>query len=221
MTNYLDRQGHWQDWAETGVTALAAAIRDGDPSAEAEARRGLARVQIRDRRLDEARANLERALALDVSCGDHIGAAHAHLILSTVDERQERLADALEHAKRALARFEAVGHVAGQGNALNSIGWYLAQLGAHRAALDYCERALALRTRSATATSRPAPGTQWGSPTTTSASTGMPPTAFGGRLRCGGTSATGTTRPKPRPDSATHCSPQAKRKRPAPPGGRP
>ena len=197
MANYLDRQGPWPDWADVATQALAGAIQLGDPWAQADAHRNLARALIRLGEHEPARTHVDRALDLFGTLRDDVGAAHSQLILSAIDERQGRPADALAHARCALDLFERVGHVAGQGNALNSVGWYLGQLGDHAAALEYCTGASPCSNASATATNRPPPGTASASPSATSAGSPTPPTATGDRSRCGGVSAIGSARPTP------------------------
>ena len=144
LANYLLRVGHLDDLATTQETALSAARRLGDRTAQALAHRHLARAFMRQDRDDEAVAHLEAALELFGAVDDPIGAAHTHLDLGYVDDRHGRHAPALDHSERALALFQAGDHEAGQANALNAIGWEHAQMGDHERALARCEEALAL-----------------------------------------------------------------------------
>jgi tetratricopeptide (TPR) repeat protein len=144
LTTFLDRRGHWPDWAAAQRTALAAADRLGDQAAQARAHRDLARAYAQLGRYDDAHAHLRRALALFDGCADPAGQAHIHLGIGWLFDRQGRHLDALLHAERALRLFQAAGHRPGQANALNNVGAHQARLGNHGQALATCRRALRL-----------------------------------------------------------------------------
>jgi tetratricopeptide (TPR) repeat protein/DNA-binding XRE family transcriptional regulator len=141
---FLNRRGHWRDWAATGRAALAAADRLADPFAQGRAHRNLARACLPLGRLDDARTHLRHALDLFGEAGDRVGQADAHLRLANVGERQGRHAEALDYSRRALHLYRAAGHRLGEALALNAVGWYHAHLGEYRAALPACEQAIAL-----------------------------------------------------------------------------
>jgi DNA-binding SARP family transcriptional activator/tetratricopeptide (TPR) repeat protein len=145
LWDFLDRRGHWQDWADTFHVAVAAAARLGDRAAEAGAHRGLGRAYFKLGRLDKAGEHFRQALALFGELGDAAGQAFAHMSLSGLAELRGEMAPGLRHVERALVLFEEAGHRSGQARALNAIGWYRAQGGDHRAALTHCERALAIQ----------------------------------------------------------------------------
>jgi len=142
MSVYLDRNGHWHDWATAGRTALAAAQRLGDPTAQATMHRYLARAYTRLERTGDAYPHLGTALALYQRSGDQVGAAETYLRLSQLMELDGRHAEALDAAASALRLFRTAGHRPGQASALNAVGWYRALLGDHRTALVSCQRAL-------------------------------------------------------------------------------
>jgi DNA-binding SARP family transcriptional activator len=144
MTSFLDWRGHWHEWAAIERTALAAAIRLGDKTAEAMARRGTAAVCARIGDHDQARVHLAECLDLYRQLGDRAGEARVHQDLSGEAEQQGRYADALGHAEHALVLFRATADRAGEANALNSIGWCHAQLGNPRQARPFCQQALSL-----------------------------------------------------------------------------
>jgi tetratricopeptide (TPR) repeat protein/transcriptional regulator with XRE-family HTH domain len=144
LDHFLDWRGHWHDLAAIKQAAVAAAGRLDDPTAEAGARRLLARAYVRVGRLDDARTQLLGALDLSTRIGDLTEQAHTHHTLAYVWERQDRPANALTHCRQALDLFRAAGHQAGQADALNGIGWMHALLGDHRQALTYCRKALPL-----------------------------------------------------------------------------
>ena len=143
LSAYLDLRGHWDDLATTQHTAIAAARDDADPRAQAGAHRLLARAYTRLHRIDDAYAELSRALDLCLVAGDLIGQGHTHLNLSLLWERQERYPEALAHARQGLATFLTAGDDHGIARALNAVGWYHALLGDYPVALDHCRDALA------------------------------------------------------------------------------
>jgi tetratricopeptide (TPR) repeat protein len=144
LETFLQRRGHWPEWAAVQRTVLAATRRRGDEVGSAHAHRGLARALTRLGEVEEAEREHRRALELFGRLGDGTGEAHVCLDLSLVCELRGRYREALDHAERALRGFLAGEHRYGQANALNSAGWYLARLGDHGRALEYCRQALDL-----------------------------------------------------------------------------
>jgi tetratricopeptide (TPR) repeat protein/transcriptional regulator with XRE-family HTH domain len=144
LVHFLDRTGHWHDWAVSQQSALAAARRAGDPGAEAGAHRFLAMAYLYLGRSDEACRHLEQALELDERTGNRLGLAFTRIHLGLAWVRQGDHPRALRHSQRSLALFEALDHRVGQALALNGIGWLQAQLGDHAQALQSCSRALTL-----------------------------------------------------------------------------
>ncbi|HZM83143.1 MAG TPA: BTAD domain-containing putative transcriptional regulator [Candidatus Limnocylindrales bacterium] len=142
MTTFLDRRGHWNDWVQTGLAAVAAARKLDDPVEQARAHRYTARAYTRLDRLADAHAHLEQALELYSESVDRVGLAEAHLRLGQVLDRQGHQAKALDHAIEALQLFRAAGWLAGEAAALNAVGWYQALLGDYRQALVSCGEAL-------------------------------------------------------------------------------
>jgi DNA-binding SARP family transcriptional activator len=143
MATFLDRAGHWREWAAIQHTAVEAAVRTSDPARHAAALRALAFACTRLADYDQARAHLSDCLRLYREAGDRAGEARTQQSLSWVADRQERPADALAHAERALALFKAIGHRAGQAAALNSVGWCHALL-SNRQARPTLRRSLLL-----------------------------------------------------------------------------
>ena len=144
LVDFLDRQGHWTDWAATQSAALDAARRQGDRSAEAAAHRGVARAYARLGRTADAHEHLLRALDLYRDLDDVRGQAGVQHSLASVTHRLGRGRDALEHATRALGLYRRAGHRTGEAWARNAVGWYHALLGDHEAAVEYCRQALDL-----------------------------------------------------------------------------
>jgi DNA-binding SARP family transcriptional activator/tetratricopeptide (TPR) repeat protein len=144
LVTFLNRQGHWQDLAAAGRTALAAGVRLADPQAQAQAHCMEAYAQTRLGHFEQADAALRRALDLYGRVGALAGQAHIHLNLAYVWERRGNQAKALDHSQRALGLYRAAGHRRGQGIALNAVGWCHALLGEHEQARGRCRQALPL-----------------------------------------------------------------------------
>jgi tetratricopeptide (TPR) repeat protein len=144
VSAYLDRRGHWAEWLETQHTALAAALRVADLDGQAQAHRGLGRVNFRLRRTDEALTHFTAALDLYRRLGDDLGQAAAHRGLASLHDQQGRYREALHHSQQALDGYRAVGDETGQANQLNAVGWFQCEIGDHHQALASCEQALAL-----------------------------------------------------------------------------
>jgi tetratricopeptide (TPR) repeat protein/transcriptional regulator with XRE-family HTH domain len=144
LDDFLDWRGLWHDYATAQLTALAAAERLADPTAQAHTHRLLGRVYISLGRFDDALTHLQRALDLHRQIDDRAGQAWAHNCLAVMCHEQSRDADALDHTEQALDLFRAAGHRPGEATALNNIGWYHGRLGDHQQALTSCRQALTL-----------------------------------------------------------------------------
>ena len=144
LASFLDWRGHWHEWAAAERAALAAAIRLGDKTAEAMARRGTAAACLKIGDHDEARIHLAECLGLYRQLGDRAGEAGVQQDLCWQAQQQGRYADGLGHAEQALDLFRELAHRAGQASALNSIGWCHAQLGNPLQARTFCRQALSL-----------------------------------------------------------------------------
>jgi len=144
MTAFLQPRGHWQEWASTQRSALAAATRLGDTAAQALSSRLLANACTGLGDHDQARAHLSHSLALYQRLGDHLGEANAHQNLGVLAQRQERNADALGHAEHALRLYQGIGDRASEAIALNDVGWCHGLLGDYRQARTSCRKALIL-----------------------------------------------------------------------------
>ncbi|HZM84212.1 MAG TPA: tetratricopeptide repeat protein [Candidatus Limnocylindrales bacterium] len=141
LETFLNRGGHWHDWADTQHAALRAARRLVDRGAEANAHRGIAGAYIWLGRYEEAHSHLRAALRL-LEPGP--GQANIHLDIAWMFERQGQHRNALDSAGRALELYRAAAHQAGEARALNAIGWSHALLGDDDQAIAFCEQALAV-----------------------------------------------------------------------------
>jgi len=144
MRNFLDREGHWHDWARTQRAALAAAGRLADRAGQAHAHRNIGRACLRLGRYDDARGHLRDGLALYRQLGHYYGQARTHFEIAWGAERQGRYSEALAHSRQALEAFREAGDRQGAAIALNAQGWCLTQLGSHQQALACSRQALAV-----------------------------------------------------------------------------
>jgi DNA-binding SARP family transcriptional activator/tetratricopeptide (TPR) repeat protein len=144
LATYLNRRGHWHDYAATQQAAVAAARRVGDPAAQAHAHRLLAGAATRLGCYTDAQAHFRHALDLHERQGDLPGQANTQYNLGWLGTLQGRHEESLDHTRRAFDLYRAAGHDRGQADCLNAIGWLYAKLGEHRQALTCCQQSLAL-----------------------------------------------------------------------------
>jgi DNA-binding SARP family transcriptional activator/tetratricopeptide (TPR) repeat protein len=147
MATYLERRGHWHDWAATGRTALEAARRGGDRLGQAEMHRSRGRAYTKLSRHEAAYTHLQQALTLFGELGNPTGQALTHSSLSVGLTDQGRDHEALYHAQQAFQLYRSAGHQAGLARALNALGWCHAQLGDLEQAITYCRQAIGLHQR--------------------------------------------------------------------------
>ncbi|MER5431789.1 BTAD domain-containing putative transcriptional regulator [Streptomyces sp. NPDC002588] len=149
----LYRRGLGQEQEAVHRTALDAARRLSDRTAQAHAHRGSAAALTGLRRLGEARVHAERAIELYTESGDKRACAEGYLTLSWVAEHEGDPEGALAAGQRSLAFFQADGGPGADDSrgrmalamALNSVGWDLTLSGRYQQALDHCRQALALQ----------------------------------------------------------------------------
>jgi tetratricopeptide (TPR) repeat protein len=144
MTPFLQARGHWQEWAATQRTALAAAARLGDTAAQAVCSRllGAACTGLGDH--DQARGHYASSLTLYRQLGNRRGEAKIRHSLGFAAERQGRYAEALAHVEQAVRLYRAIGDKASEAEALNNLGWYQGVLGDYQQARIACRQALTL-----------------------------------------------------------------------------
>jgi len=160
LTSFLHTRGHWQEWAATQRTALAAATRLGDTAAQALSSRFLANACTDLGHHDQARGHYASSLTLYQRLGDRPGQAKVQHNLGVLAEHEGRCADALRHEEQALRLYQAMGDKAGEAEALNNVGWCHGLLGDYQQARALCRQALTL---SAEASHRRAEGHAWDS----------------------------------------------------------
>jgi tetratricopeptide (TPR) repeat protein/transcriptional regulator with XRE-family HTH domain len=144
LADFLDRRGHWSDWAAVQRVAVAAATSSGDQVGMASAHRALGGALIQLGSYQDARTHLRRARSLNSQLGDRVGQARASLNLAWLSELEGSYPSALADANRALELFRQASNRAGEGRALNIVGWYHAQMSDHERAVAFCEQAVEL-----------------------------------------------------------------------------
>jgi signal transduction histidine kinase/ActR/RegA family two-component response regulator/tetratricopeptide (TPR) repeat protein len=125
----------------TASTALAAALRSGDPKLEAHSLTLLAEAQFRSHKdLDAALARAARAAELFAQAGDEVAQGRALWVLASVHNNLGQPAHADRIAGQALQLGRRSGDLLGQGNALNLLTFNCADLAAR---LSLLKQALA------------------------------------------------------------------------------
>jgi tetratricopeptide (TPR) repeat protein/transcriptional regulator with XRE-family HTH domain len=141
---FLRACGHWQEWAATQRTALAAATRLDDAAAQALSGRLLANACTDLGDHDQALGHYASCVTLYQRLGNRLGEAKVEQNLGALAARQGRYADALGHGERALRLYQAVADKASEVEALNNVGWYHGLLGDYEQARVFCRQALTL-----------------------------------------------------------------------------
>ena len=144
----LKRRGQIQEVAALQRTALACALRLGDPVALAHVHYELGHVAGRLGDFAESQEHLTRALELFTELGDQVSVGQARHGLAVLLNQQHRYAEALEHATEALRLRRAFAAPAVVAYSENAVGWINAHLGRHAEALLHCGRALELHRES-------------------------------------------------------------------------
>jgi DNA-binding SARP family transcriptional activator/Tfp pilus assembly protein PilF len=142
LAEFLDRRGRRHEWAAIQRTALAAALKLGDPAAQCRARRDLGYAYGRLGAFGAAHTHLQRALDLLGQLDDQVGEARVRYARALLFQLQNDYGQALGEAQHALRLFEAAGHQGGQARTLNSVGWCYARQGDYGSAISYCHQAL-------------------------------------------------------------------------------
>jgi transcriptional regulator with XRE-family HTH domain/tetratricopeptide (TPR) repeat protein len=144
LEQYLERWGHWADWAAVSQTALRAARRLGDPYALAHAHRGLGMLALVTDLAGDPLPHLSAALHGFEQVGDVEGQAVVQRALAFAHNRQGRSEVALRHAGLALDLYRAAGQRGGEGLALNMAALCRLRLGQPVPALPVVELAIDL-----------------------------------------------------------------------------
>ena len=143
MEPFLQHRGHYQEWAATQRTALAAATRARDLAGQAVSSCLLASACDDLHDYDQALDHYASSLRLYQRLGNCLGEANVHQNLGLLAEHQGRYAHALGHAEQALRLYQAIGHKGGEAVGLNYVGWCHGLLGDYQQARANCRRSLA------------------------------------------------------------------------------
>jgi DNA-binding SARP family transcriptional activator len=143
LATFLGGQGHWPELVRSQQTALAAARRLGDRSAQATALHYLGQTQFRLGLVEAAGVHQQEALDLGRQLDSGVIQGRALIELARIAGHQGRIRDAVTHAERSLPLFQAAQSPSWAAEALNAAAWFHTQLGDHLVALAYCEKALA------------------------------------------------------------------------------
>ncbi len=144
MSRFLDTSGRWHEWTITEQTALAAAERLGDRSAQAGALQRYGYANARLGNYDDAYRLLGDALSIHSENRDKAGEAYVHNALAITLNFQGSYEEALGHAEQALDSYTVIGDQSGRALALNSCGWFHTILGDQPRAISYASQALDL-----------------------------------------------------------------------------
>jgi tetratricopeptide (TPR) repeat protein len=129
-------------WRGTHEKALAAAIRAGDPLAEARTRNNLGMALVEAGLLDEAEVHYSRAHRLFEQLGDGHGRANALANLAAVLRRRGRFAEALSNQQLALDWYRAAGANRNIGITLRSMALAEMELERYDDAVQHVQEAL-------------------------------------------------------------------------------
>jgi tetratricopeptide (TPR) repeat protein len=146
LTPFLQARGHWQEWAATERTGLAAATRLDDIAAQAVCNRLLAAACCDLGDYEESARLFTESLTLYQRLGNRLGEAKVQHNLAVLAEGQGHYADMLGHAEQALSLYQTIGDKASEAAALNNVGWTYGLLGDYEQARVFCRQALALCT---------------------------------------------------------------------------
>ncbi|MET9632188.1 tetratricopeptide repeat protein [Lentzea sp. NPDC006480] len=144
LDSFHRRRGHVHDHLTAWQVGLAAAQREGDPSALLLAHRLLGQVWARLDRYTEALDHLTMALTLAQEAKDLLAQANTHNALALAYGRKGEDEKALEHAVEGLHLFRTLHEPVLEAEQLNAAGWYLTRLGQYEQARAHCGAALTL-----------------------------------------------------------------------------
>ncbi|GAA2533300.1 AfsR/SARP family transcriptional regulator [Winogradskya humida] len=144
IRDYLNRQGLWHLLQTSQEAGYAAAVRGGEPRAEARTMWGLAIVESKLGRYPQAHVWLRRALAVFEESGDREAVVRTHVLTAFALSEQGDWAAALDHYRLTLALSGTGTHPAERAGALNAAAWASAKLGRYADAVADARTALEL-----------------------------------------------------------------------------
>ncbi|MFC0547906.1 AfsR/SARP family transcriptional regulator [Kutzneria chonburiensis] len=144
VSGYHLRRGRRHDRVAMWRAAADAAEQLGDPIVRLRVLRLLGRAYADVGRHEEAREQLELALAVAEQAHDLEQQAHTHVTLAIAGERHADYRWSLTHALQACQLFEQIDRPVWKADALNLAGWMSAKLGEYDATYDYCGESLTI-----------------------------------------------------------------------------
>ncbi len=144
VADLLVHSAAWDDLETLLEIVLIAAERDAADHAAARAHQLLGRAHGHLDHPHRAAEHLKKALTAGRAAGDTVVQARALAGLATLAEDRGDWPASLLHDRLALAIAQRDGHRGFEAEALNHVGWDLAQLGRHGEAVDFCGRALTI-----------------------------------------------------------------------------
>ncbi|GGL20765.1 AfsR/SARP family transcriptional regulator [Mangrovihabitans endophyticus] len=144
MADFLDWQGHWEDWRLAAESAAATARSAGDVHGTARAERSLGRALTQLGRLEAAEQHLRAALHGYRTDDDLDGQMRVHSDLGDLSLNRGQVQDALKESRTAYRLATAVGSEPDRATALDGMAWCHAELREYGAAADRSREALAL-----------------------------------------------------------------------------
>jgi DNA-binding SARP family transcriptional activator/tetratricopeptide (TPR) repeat protein len=144
LTEFMNRQGRWQDLADAHQAALTVAHDLGDRTALAHAYHGLGVACQGLGSFADSVAHLERAARLFTRLGDQARRARNMLALGVTFDRHGQHHAAWHQIGQALRLYRQLGHRPGHAVALTDLGWLAAGRQRYQLATGFCQRGLAL-----------------------------------------------------------------------------
>lgn len=141
LTGYRSRTSRMQDNLDAFRAGLAAALRLGDPEAEALARLMGGKAHRMANQLAESNEQFTESMRIAVSIGATLIELFSGRFLNSCLADQGLYTEAVELARRTLALSEATGNMLWIANDLMHLAWAIAHLGDYEQAKTYCLRA--------------------------------------------------------------------------------
>ncbi|GAA2555080.1 BTAD domain-containing putative transcriptional regulator [Winogradskya consettensis] len=144
IRDYLNRQGLWHHLQTSQEAGHAAAVRGGEPVAQARSMWGLAIAESKLGRYPQAHIWLRCALSIFETAGDREAVVRTHVLTAFALSEQGDWAAALDHYRLTLALSGPGADPAERAGALNATSWANAKLGRYADAVADARAALAM-----------------------------------------------------------------------------
>lgn len=144
LFRHFQISGHYPEAVAIHSCARQAARATGDQAAEATALTNLGAVRVRQGVIQEARADLEQALALARESGDRTCAARALHTLGNICVHEARYEQAASHFGQALIIYRELGDRTGEARTVNNLGVIEEMTGRYEQAREHYLQGLGL-----------------------------------------------------------------------------